>query len=43
MWAPMGVVMARANGKADKAASSDLSLRDEPPPQSQPIAATTAR
>lgn len=42
MWAPMGTVMARANGKADKAASSDLSLRDEPPPQPQPIAATTA-
>ncbi len=29
--------------QADKAASSDLSLHDEPPPQSQPITATTAR
>ena len=28
---------------ADQAASSDLSLGDEPPPQSQPITATTVR
>ena len=44
MWAPMGVIMARANGKAaDKAASSELSLVSVHANPAQPRAALRRR